>query len=202
MGYRILMDTQTKTYFMFPNEFRFHVYTEEFDLDYLPIEILSNPNHYVLQTEIDDISTLETYLFNVGFTEGFLDGRLYHIDKANILYFNPNPNYLLFAQYLLTKNHEQKNCANYLQGIDKEKLWTYGKPEGTRMTLPSVMTKRGVKVLSYTEQKYIPEIIKDKYIKDGYSLIQLGELSNHIKVVINDYEICDGYAEKQKTNDE
>lgn len=188
MGYRILMDKSTKTYFMFPNEFRFHVYSEEFDLKYLPVEILSNPNHHVLQTDIEDMSELETYLFNAGFTEGFFDGRLYKIDKRNILYFKPNPNYVLFAQFNLTKDMEQNHSLNYLQAIDKRKLWSYGKAEGTKLFFPSVPTKKGVKVLTYTETKLIPDNIKDEYIKSGYSLIQLGDLASSLQVVINDYE--------------
>lgn len=196
MGYKILMDTFTKTYFMFPNEFRFYVYSENFDEACLPVEISSNPNHHLLQTDIEDMSELETYLFNAGFTEGFFDGRLYKINKHNISYYKPNPNYLLYAQFRLTKDNNQKSCVNYLSYIDKTKLWSYGKADGTKLLFPSIPTKHGVKVLAYTEIKYIPEKIKEDYIKNGYSLIQLGELSEHLKVIINDYDICDGYSEK------
>lgn len=167
--YVILMDANTKSYYMNPGEVAFHVYS---DISKVDIRV---PHSRVVETEIDDYRELNTLLYNAGFLAGYLDGKNYTIQKDAVYWSNRNPNEVAYAQWMLTKNDR------YLDMIQREKLVTLCKVSEEQVFFPTVTLENGTTaVLTYTDRKRIPRELFEKY--DGWKCVHM---SFDVRCVVN-----------------
>lgn len=158
--YSILMDVNTKTYYMDAREAAFYAFSDISKLD------TKRKNSRLIETEIDDRKEFETMLYNAGFFYGHLDGNPCRLSKNSIYYFNRNPNEIVFGQYLLSKD------KSYLELIKKQYLITLCKIDGDDIYFPTVTLENGdVAVLAYTDRKRIPAELFEKY--DGWRGVRM-----------------------------
>lgn len=137
---------------MDPDEAAFHVY--------------SKPSAYteqkkgtkLIDTKAKTLTELETKLYNAGFFFGYIDEQPYKLSKKKIAFYDRNPNDIVYAQYLLTKD------SKYLELIKKQRLLTLCKLEEDRVFFPTVELENGERaVLTYTEESRMPEVLFEKY---------------------------------------
>lgn len=150
--YCILMDNNTKTYWMRPGEMAFYAFSD------LSKANIKQKNIRVVETDIDDLRELDTMLYNAGFFHGFVDGQPHKLSKNSIYFYERNPNEVSYAQWLLTKDER------YLEMIRKSCLITLCKIDGDSVLFPSVTLDTGdTAVLTYTDRSRIPTELFNKY---------------------------------------
>lgn len=167
--YSVLMDANTKSYYMEPGEVAFFAYSD--------ISKVSSKkkNARIVETDIDDPKEFETMLYNAGFFHGFLDGKPHRLMKQSIYFYNRNPNEISFAQYLLT------NDKKYLELIKKAHLITLCKIEGDNVFFPTATLDSGeTAVLTYTDRTRIPPELFEKY--DGWRTVNM---SFNVRCIVN-----------------
>lgn len=189
--YKILMDKNTKSYYMAPREIAFHAYSSEGDKEWTKEE---KDGAKVVQTDIEDVHELETMLYNAGFFYGYLDGKEVRLKKEFIYYYDRNPNEISYAQWLLTKD------AGYLELIKKPYLITLCHIEENTVFFPTVLFSQmedgsirpfaevgkdlGYEavsaVLAYTDKSRIPMELFRKY--DGWQCVRM---TFHARCVVN-----------------
>lgn len=150
--YCILMDKNTKSFYMKPRELCFYAFSspERYDMH--------NENTRLIETEYSDLKEFTTMLFNAGFLYGYIDHQEIRIGKSNSYYLDKNINEVAYAQYLIC--HDEK----YLELIKKKKLLSICKIEGDSILFPTVTLDNGMSaVLSYTDRVRIPQVLFDKY---------------------------------------
>lgn len=158
--YVILMDANTKTFYMNPGEVAFHVYTDVSEVD------IRVPHSRVVETEIEDYRELNTLLYNAGFLAGYMDGKSYKIQKDAVYWSQRNPNEVAYAQWLLTKD------PHYLDMVKKERLVTLCRISDDQVFFPTVTLESGdTAVLTYTDRKRIPRELFEKY--DGWKCVRM-----------------------------
>jgi len=170
MGYFILMDANTRTYYMEKNNVRFFAFTAPSRIEEL------RKNARLVETDIEDIEELETVLYNAGFFHGYIDGKPYKLSKPHIYYYNRNPNEIAYAQYLLTRDEK------YKESIKKNKLYTFCKIDGDSIFYPIATDEDGTRLLlTYTDRLRITQVMFEKY--KGWRSIKVGDFQG--KCVVN-----------------
>ncbi len=160
--YCVMMDVETKTYYMKPREIKFYAFSSPSKRSMEP-----NSKSVLVETELTDKKELTTGLFNAGFDEGFLDGNHIHIGKADAHFIDRNKNEICFGQFILT------NDEKYLQSIEKKKLYSLCKITEDGANFPTITDENGeLAVLCYTDRQRIPQILFDKY-SDGYRVVRM-----------------------------
>lgn len=159
--YSILMDVNTKSYYMSPGDVAFHAYS-----DISNVEIKSK-NSRIVETDMEDPREFFTLLYNAGFLRGYMDGQPQKIVKSEVYFYNRNPNEIAYAQWLLTKD------TRYLEMIKKNNLFTLCKIDGDTIYFPTVTLESGedTAVLAYTDKSRIPGELFDKY--DGWRCVRM-----------------------------
>lgn len=160
--YHILMDSQTGTYFMDPGELSFRIYTSS---EYLDVR---KKGTVLAVVDTEDIKELETKLYNAGFFHGYLNGEPYRLSKNKIYYYDRNPNEIVFAQYVLTRD------PKYLELIKKNKLITLCHLENGSVYFPTAQISPDIKekaVLAYTDERRMPQELLEKY--DGWRKVKM-----------------------------
>ena len=160
--YCILMDIQTKSFYMKPEVIEFYAFSDPDEYhDYFTNAMLQG-------LDIEDYKEFLTYLYNQGFTKGYIDGHPVRIKKSDALYYKQNANEAVYAQYLLTKDEK------FLSIIKKSNLCTLCKIDNdTKLVyFPTVKLEDGTNaVLAYTDISRIPEEMLRKY--DGWRVVRM-----------------------------
>ncbi len=162
MSYSVLMDKKTNSFYMDPKEIRFYAYSDE--EEFTPFY---NDGKLVV-LDIDSYQEFMTYLFNCGFTTGYLDGNLIRIKKGDILFYKQNINEVVFAQYMITGDE------TYLKMVRKNALVTLCKIDDDKSTIyfPTVKLEDGSNaVLAYTDVSRIPPEMRRKY--EGWRTVRM-----------------------------
>jgi hypothetical protein len=158
--FSILMDVNTKSYYMEPGDVAFHAYSDVTKAD------RKRRNSRIVETDIEDPREFETMLYNAGFFHGYLDGKPHRLSKNAIYFYSRNPNEISYAQWLLTKN------PKYLEMIKKSCLITLCKIDGDSVFFPTVTLDTGeTAVLAYTDRARIPGELYEKY--DGWRSVKM-----------------------------
>lgn len=158
--YCILMDAKTGSYYMEPGDLAFHAYSDPSKVN------IRRKNSRVVETDIEDINELETQLYNAGFFQGYLDGKLRKLSKQKVYYYNRNSNEIYYAQYLLTGDKK------YLELIKKHLLVTLCKIDNTSIYFPTIQTENDERaVLTYTDAKRMPQKLLEKY--EGWRKVKM-----------------------------
>lgn len=177
--YLIVMDKNTKAFYMKPHEFYFHAFSDREKIS----DVKTYPlNARFVEVDCETKKELTTILYNAGFTRGYIDEKLTILTKDDAFYYDRNPNELAYAQYLLTDN------TSYLENIiDKKKLLTVCKINGPQILFPTIELGNGDNaVLTYTDLSRIPKELFDKY-KD----FKVVKMSFNAKCVVNDKFIAE-----------
>ncbi len=178
VGYYILHDAKTKTYYMRAREASFFVFTSESKFK----ANMFSENARLVATEIDDFRTLATTLYNDGFNYGYVDGKPITIKPENAIYYDRNSNEIAFAQYVLTSDER------YLSIIRKRNLLTLCQIEGDQIKFPMVEVSEGnFAILAYTSAGRIPSKLFEMY--KGYHIIYLSYSTPYL--VINEQLLVD-----------
>lgn len=174
--YCILMDKETKSFYMAPHEFFFHAYTGREYIKKIP------PNAKLVETEFESKKEFTTMLYNAGFTRGYINNQLILLTKKDAYYYDKCLNEVAFAQYLLTKD------TSYLENIiEKNKLLTVCKIQDNTVLFPTVQLKTGeIAVLTYTDLSRIPKSIFDKY--PDFKIVKM---TFDVKCIVNDKFIAE-----------
>lgn len=167
--YSILMDMQTKSFYMEPRNVEFMAFSS-------PSKCLNVPqNARLIETEYTDKKEFTTMLYNAGFNSGLIDGVRVRITREDAYYYSRNNNEILYAQYILTKDER------YLQSVNKKLLMSVCKIENETALFPTVqLDDGGYAVLAYTDRIRIPQILFDKYA--GYKTVKM---SFNIRILVN-----------------
>lgn len=180
VGYYILKDAKTRTYYMRAREVSFFVFTSE---TRFKADMFTNDARLVA-TDIDDFRTLATELYNAGFTFGYVDGKPIEIKPENALYYDRNANEIAFAQYILT------NDERYLAILRKRNLLTICQIEGDQIKFPMVEVEPGKSaILAYTSAGRIPPKMLESEMYKGYHVIYLAYSTPYI--VVNEQVIVE-----------
>ena len=172
------MDANTNSYYMDPGDMSFRVYTDPAFLD------IKKRNIRLVPTDIDDTKEMETILYNAGFFHGFIDGEPHRLSKQKLYYYDRNPNEVVYAQYLLTKD------KRYLELIRKNQLITLCKLENNTIYFPTttLQTEHGPEkyVLAYTDRSRMPKELLDKY--NGWRSVNL---TFDVRCIVNETFLSD-----------
>ena len=151
--YTILMDSETKSFYMEPREVAFHAFSSP---KKVPSDKPSKARPVV--TEISDKKELTTIMYNAGFSEGYIDGEKIYISKEDAYYYAMNYNEVSYAQFLLTGEER------YLKNVKKSELLSVCKLSEEGALFPTVTLEGGkIAVLAYTDRYRIPQALFDKY---------------------------------------
>lgn len=150
--YSVLMDTNTKSFYMEPRSVEFVAYSSPSNCVKRPVE------SKLIETEYTDKKEFTTMLYNAGFTSGTMDGKPMKIFSSDAYFYARNNNELLYAQYMLTGDER------YLQSINKKLLISVCKIENGNAYFPTVELEDGdYAILAYTDRARIPQMLFDKY---------------------------------------
>lgn len=167
--YSILMDSNTKCYYMKPRDISFTAFSNVFNCK------AKNPESRLIETEYSDIKEFTTMLYNAGFIYGTIDNEPVNLTKNDAYFFNKNNNEILYAQYLLTKDER------YLQSISKKNLVSLCKLQNGKAFFPSIELPTGdIAVLAYTDSLRVPQVLIDKY--PDYSHVKM---SFNVRAMVN-----------------
>lgn len=174
--YCILMDKNTKSYYMKPTDFQFYAYSDEDLITKIPKDAL------LVGTECETQKELTTQLFNAGFKSGYIDDQFMILTKNDSYVYDPCQNEIAYAQFLLTKN------SSYLDNmIMKEKLLTVCQIQGDSVLFPTVQLSDGdIAILCYTDLKRIPYKLFEKY--GDYKIVRM---TFDVKCIVNDKFIAE-----------
>lgn len=158
--YSILMDTETKCFYMEPRVVEFTAFSS-------PSKCTGKPKTArLIETEYTDRKEFTTVLYNAGFQSGTIDGEKVVLNNSDAYFYARNNNEILYAQYLLTKDER------YLHSINKKLLITVCRIEDEMSYFPGVeIDDGGFAVLAYTDRTRIPQILFDKY--EGYKTVKM-----------------------------
>lgn len=125
-------------------------------------------NANLVALDIDDYREFATYLYNAGFSAGYLDGKPIRIKKGDILWYKQNCNEVVYSQYILTGDN------TYLKMIKKSLLVTLCRIDNEKSTVyfPTIKLEDGTNaVLTYTDISRIPPEMRKKY--DGWRTVRM-----------------------------
>lgn len=150
--YCILMDKNTKSFYMKPRELCFYAFSSPNKYN------MGNADTRLIETEYSDLKEFTTMLYNAGFLYGYIDGNEIRINKENAYYLDKNINEVAYAQYLLTEDEK------YLELMRKKNLFSICKVDGESILFPTVTLEDDTTaVLAYTDRVRIPQVLFDKY---------------------------------------
>lgn len=126
--YCILMDKETKSFYMAPHEFFFHAYTGREYIKKIP------PNAKLVETEFESKKEFTTMLYNAGFTRGYINKlharthissyRFDEIYKDMMRFFTQQERFQ-FKEYQAGKKPASdfyRDCANRLKSTYRQEM--------------------------------------------------------------------------------